>query len=567
VKRIFDMPFGAACEGAGARFRLWAPGARTVELRLRRGGRERVERMRPAGEGFVQCVLDEARPGDLYGFRIDGRITVPDPAARFQPEGVHGLSELIDPGAYEWRDGGWRGRPWEEAVVYELHVGAFSRSGRYSGIEARLDHLAELGITAIELMPVAECPGARNWGYDGVLPFAPESGYGRPEELKRLVDAAHARGLMVLLDVVYNHFGPEGNYLHVYAPQFFDESRHTPWGAAVNFDREGSRQVRAFFIANALYWLTEYNMDGLRLDAVHAILDTSSPSFLEELATSVRTRCSDRRRHLVLENDRNEARLLAREGDGRARLFDAQWNDDCHHAMHVLLTDERGGYYADYGPEAPRHLVRTLAEGFAWQGEPSPFRKDTPRGEPSGCLPPAAFVNFLQNHDQIGNRAFGERLSLLCAREAAEAAIAVLLLAPHPPMLFMGEEWAAPEPFPFFCDFSGDMADQVREGRRREFAHLPEFADPELRERIPDPTAESTFRRAVLNWECRDRPVHRAAGSLPAAPRFAPARGRAAALRHVRGRLHRRAGGGAALPSALAARRRRGAVARRQSRC
>ena len=508
MKRIFDMPFGAACWGAGARFRLWAPGARRVELRLLRAGNERGEEMTPAGDGFVQCDIDDARPGDLYGYRIDERITVPDPGARFQPGDVHGFSELIDPGAYDWRDGDWRGRPWEEAVIYELHVGAFSREGRFSGVEARLDHLAGLGVTAIELMPIAECPGTRNWGYDGVLPFAPESNYGRPEELKRLVDAAHARGLMVLLDVVYNHFGPEGNYLGLYAPQFFDESRHTPWGAAMNFDREGSGQVRAFFIANALYWLTEYNMDGLRLDAVHAILDTSSPSFLDGLAAAARTRFTERHVHLVLENDRNEARLLRRGGDRQA-LYDAQWNDDYHHAMHVLLTGESSGYYADYCSAPMLHLTRCLAEGFAWQGERSPFRKDGFRGEPSGAWPSTAFVNFLQNHDQIGNRAFGERLASLCAPEAAEAAAAVLLLAPQPPMLFMGEEWAALEPFPFFCDFSGEMAELVREGRRREFAEFPEFADPKMRERIPDPTAESTFHSAVLDWERRGEPIHR----------------------------------------------------------
>ena len=509
MKRIFDMAFGAACEGAGARFRLWAPGADKVELLLRRGDDERAEAMVAAGDGFLQCIVADARAGDRYGYRIDGGITVPDPAARHQPGCVHELSELIDPGAYDWRDKDWRGRPWEEAAIYELHVGAFSASGRYSGVEDRLDHLAELGVTAIELMPIAEFPGARDWGYDGVLPFAPESSYGRPEELKRLVDAAHARGLMVLLDVVHNHFGPEGNYLGLYAPQFFDESRHTPWGAAINFDREGSGQVRAFFIANALYWLTEYNMDGLRLDAVHAILDASSPSFLEELAASVRARCTDRRRHLVLENDRNEARLLERGGDGAAKLYDAQWNDDYHHAMHVFMTGEAGGYYADYTDAPARHLVRCLSEGFAWQGEPSPFRGHEHRGEASGGLPPAAFIDFLQNHDQIGNRAFGERLSSLCAPEAAEAAAALLLLSPHPPMLFMGEEWAAPEPFPFFCDFSEELADLVREGRRREFAKFPEFADPELRERIPDPTQESTFRSAVLNWDRRNEGMHR----------------------------------------------------------
>jgi maltooligosyltrehalose trehalohydrolase len=502
------MPFGAAWTGEGARFRLWAPGAREVELELR-GGARRVP-MERAEHGFVELALRGVEPGERYSFRIDGEISVPDPASRFQPEDVHGPSELIDPGSFDWSDDDWRGRPWEEAVVYELHVGTFTKEGSFAGIERRLDHLAELGVTAIELMPLSEFPGRRNWGYDGVLPFAPDSSYGRPEDLKRLVNAAHRRGLMVMLDVVYNHFGPEGNYLGRYAPHFFDQSRHTPWGAAIAFDREASAPVRAFFVANALYWLTEFSMDGLRFDAVHAIIDTSRPDTLEEIAATVRERLGPRRHvHLVLENDHNAARYLRRDGDGRPRLYSAQWNDDYHHAMHVALTGEGGGYYGDYATGAVRHLARTLAEGFAYQGEPSRFRKDTPRGEPSRDLPPPAFVNFLQNHDQIGNRAFGERLSALCARNAAAASAAILLLAPHVPLLFMGEEWDAPEPFSFFCDFSGELADLVREGRRREFAEFPAFADPAMRARIPDPTAPATFESAILDWSRIDEPLHR----------------------------------------------------------
>jgi maltooligosyltrehalose trehalohydrolase len=508
VKRAFDMPFGAAWTGAGTRFRLWAPGARTVELELQ-GGRTRVP-MERAEDGFVELRLTDVRPGDRYAYRIDGEITVPDPASRYQPEDVHGPSELIDPASFDWSDDAWRGRPWEEAVIYELHVGSFTEEGSFAGIERRLGHLAELGATVIELMPLSEFPGRRNWGYDGAFLFAPDSAYGRPEDLKRLVQAAHRRGLMVMLDVVYNHFGPEGNYLGRYAPPFFDQSRHTPWGAAINFDREGSAAVRAFFIANALYWLTEFNMDGLRFDAVHAILDGSSPDILEEIATTVRARLgADRHIHLVLENDHNAARYLRRERDGRPGLYTAQWNDDYHHAMHVMLTGEGGGYYGDYARGAVRHLVRTLTEGFAYQGEPSRFRKDAPRGEASAGLPSTAFVNFLQNHDQIGNRAFGERLSALCAPNAAAAAVSALLLAPHVPLLFMGEEWDAPEPFPFFCDFSGELADLVREGRRREFAEFPAFADPQLRARIPDPIAPATFQSAVLDWRRQDEPRHR----------------------------------------------------------
>jgi malto-oligosyltrehalose trehalohydrolase len=502
------MPFGAAWTGEGALFRLWAPGARSVELELQGGGR-RIPMERAEG-GFVALELRGLRPGDRYAYRIDGEITVPDPASRFQPEDVHRPSELIDPAAFDWSDAAWRGRPWEEAVIYELHVGAFTREGSFAGVERRLDDLAELGVTALELMPLAEFPGRRNWGYDGALPFAPDCAYGRPENLKRLIDAAHRRGLMVMLDVVYNHFGPEGNYLGRYAPQFFDESRHTPWGAAINFDREGSAAVRAFFVSNALYWLTEYNMDGLRFDAVHAILDESRPDIVEEIAATARERLGPNRHiHLVLENDDNAARYLRRDGECRPKLYTAQWNDDYHHAMHVALTGEGGGYYADYARGAVGHLARTLAEGFAYQGEPSAFRRNAPRGEPSASLPPAAFVNFLQNHDQVGNRAFGERLSTLCVADAAAAGAAITLLAPQPPLLFMGEEWNAPEPFPFFCDFSGELADLVREGRRREFAEFPAFADPQMRARIPDPTAAATFESAVLDWSRREQPVHR----------------------------------------------------------
>jgi maltooligosyltrehalose trehalohydrolase len=510
VKRVHAMPFGATWNGNGALFRLWAPSARRVALMLERSGFSIEREMDQAEDGFFQLEEARARPGDRYRYRIDDRLAVPDPASRFQPEDVHGPAELIDPASYDWHDGDWRGRPWEDAAIYELHVGAFTPEGTFAGVERRLDHLIELGVTAIELMPIAAFPGARNWGYDGVLPFAPEAGYGRPEILKQLIDAAHGRGLMVVLDVVYNHFGPEGNYLAGYAPQFFDSSRHTPWGAALNFDRAGSRQVRAFFVDNALYWLTEYNMDGLRLDAVHAMLDATDPDLLEEIAVTARERSGPGRHiHLVVENDRNVARYLVRDGKQRAVLYDAQWNDDFHHAAHVLLIGEAGGYYRDYAHEPMRHLARALTEGFAYQGEPSAYRNGAPRGEDCTGLPPAAFLNFLQNHDQVGNRAFGERLGALAPPDAITAALAVLLMAPQPPLLFMGEEWDAPEPFPFFCDFGTEIAAAVRSGRRREFAGFPLLADVEAQARIPDPTVASTFASAVLDWDRRTLPGHR----------------------------------------------------------
>ena len=465
--------------------------------------------MLASADGWHELATAGAAAGTRYRFDVGAGRLVPDPASRYQPQDVHGPSEVIDPLGYRWQDRGWRGRPWEEAVIYELHVGAFTPEGTFRAAVGRLDELARLGVTAIELMPVADFPGVRNWGYDGVLPFAPDGCYGRPEDLKALIDAAHARGLMVLLDVVYNHFGPEGNYLHLYAPQFFTERHHTPWGAAINFDGPHSRTVRDFFIHNALYWLEEYHFDGLRLDAVHAIVDDSDPHILAELAEAVRGGpARERCVHLVLENDKNQARYLERASDGRARFFDAQWNDDVHHAFHVLLTGETDGYYADYAQAATRHLGRCLTQGFAYQGEESAHRNRTPRGEPSAQLPLSAFVSFLQTHDQVGNRAFGERLASLAADEALRAATVAWLLAPSPPLLFMGEEFGAATPFLFFCDLGPELAQAVTEGRRREFARFARFADPAARAGIPDPNDPETFTRSKLDWACRPRMPH-----------------------------------------------------------
>ncbi|MGM0632654.1 MAG: malto-oligosyltrehalose trehalohydrolase [Pseudomonadota bacterium] len=507
--RQHHMPFGAEVLGDGrVRFRLWAPAAEQVEVCLQPGpgeGETPCFQMVSESGGWFGISSGVAGIGTGYRFRINGGTEVPDPASRYQPQDVHGPSEVIYPGAWHWRDTQWRGRPWEEAVLYELHVGCFSESGDFAGVRARLDELVELGVTAIELMPVADFPGARNWGYDGTFLFAPDSRYGRPEDLKALVDAAHARGLMVFLDVVYNHFGPEGNYLPVYAPAFFSERHVTPWGAAINFDGAQSHWVRQFYIHNALYWLEEYHLDGLRLDAVHAIVDDSQPDFLGELAQTVRSHFGDQRHvHLILENDHNAAHYLQRDAAAQPELYTAQWNDDLHHALHVLLTNEARGYYQDYADAPVRHLGRCLAEGFAWQGERSSWRHDRPRGEPSGHLPPTAFVGFLQNHDQVGNRAFGERIHVLCSDEAVRAALAVLLLSPAPPLLFMGQEWGCRQPFVYFCDFEPKLTGKVAEGRRREFADFPPFRDPPARPRIPDPGAEQTFRSAVLDWPTGD---------------------------------------------------------------
>jgi maltooligosyltrehalose trehalohydrolase len=506
VSFVHAMPFGAEVRDEGVRFRLWAPAARQVEVLLE-DGRPRARPMSDVGDGWFEAVVEAAVAGTPYRFRIDGEAVVPDPASRAQVDDVHGPSLVVDPRNHAWRHDGWRGRPWHEAVVYELHVGTFSPEGSFEGVRRRLDHLVDLGITAIELMPVADFPGRRGWGYDGVLPFAPDATYGTPDDLKRLVDAAHGRGLMMILDVVYNHFGPEGNHLHRYAPQWFTDRVRTPWGEAIDFSR---REVRDFAIHNALYWTYEFRFDGLRLDAVHAIHDDGPTHVLDELAERVRRHVEPERFvHLVLENERNEARYLERAAGGEPRTYTAQWNDDVHHALHVLATEERSGYYAGYADRPLDHLARCLTEGFARQGD-LPGEGAVSAGTPSAHLPPSAFVSFLQNHDQVGNRAFGERLVELSEPRALRALSAVLLLAPQPPMLFMGEEWGADEPFLYFCDFHDELADAVREGRRLEFASFPAFRDEETRASIPDPNDEKTFRRSRLDWSWLGEPEHAA---------------------------------------------------------
>jgi malto-oligosyltrehalose trehalohydrolase len=511
MKRRHSMPFGAEYRDHDTvRFRLWAPAAHQVELCFGESNSSARLSLDRYDDGWFELVTDAAGPGTRYRFRIDGGQEVPDPASRFQPEDVHGPSEVIDPTSFDWTDDTWRGRRWEEAVIYELHVGAFSSASTFSAVGERLDYLADMGITAIELMPVADFPGRRNWGYDGVFPFAPDGTYGHPEDLKRLVSSAHARGLMVLLDVVYNHFGPEGNYLNCYAPQFFTDRHKTPWGNGINFDGPESRAVRDFFIHNALYWLTEFHLDGLRLDAVHAITDNSPYHILSELADAVRRSVGpDRHIHLILENDRNQARYLQRTKSCQVQAYSAQWNDDIHHALHVLITGEQDGYYSDHSDRPLAQLGRCLVEGFAYQGEQSLFRNGEARGERTAGLPPGAFVSFLQNHDQIGNRAFGERVTTIADPRAVRAAMAILLLAPSPPLLFMGEEFGAKTPFLFFCDFEKGLAEAVAAGRRNEFARFTRFSDPAARAGIPDPNASTTFEASRLDWDDLAQPHHR----------------------------------------------------------
>lgn len=474
-------------DGSRTRFRLWAPDAQSVSLVIIGG---ETLPMLEDEDGWYSIEAD-ASARTQYKFLIDDELEVPDPASRAQSVDVHDASVLVDPDAYQWHNGDWPGRPWHETVLYELHVGTY---GGYAQIEQRLHALAELGVTAIELMPLAEFPGDRNWGYDGVLLYAPEASYGTPEQLKHLIDTAHGLGLMVFIDVVYNHFGPDGNYLHRYAKHFFRHDQQTPWGDAIDFRR---REVRDFFIDNALMWLMEYRFDGLRMDAVHAIPDRT---FLTELAERVHAEAEPGRHvHLVLENEDNRSSLLTQG-------FTAQWNDDGHNVLHALLTDESQGYYADYHQDSTDKLVRFLGEGFIYQGHKN--RRGESRGEPSGHLSPTAFVLFLQNHDQTGNRAFGDRLINLSDPDALKAATTVLLLSPMIPLMFMGEEWGAREPFLFFTSHHGELADAVREGRRGEFAEFTEFANEQTRQRIPDPNALDTFEASRPDFSKSDQPEH-----------------------------------------------------------
>ncbi|HUX23081.1 MAG TPA: malto-oligosyltrehalose trehalohydrolase [Burkholderiales bacterium] len=509
MKHRHAMPFGAQLQHDGStRFRLWAPGAARMDLETTSGGVASVMAMTALDAGWFEAHVAHAPAGTRYAYR-SGDTRLPDPASRFNPDDVHGASMVIDPLAYDWRHDAWTGRAWEAAVIYELHIGAFTPEGTFAAAMGRLDYLAGLGVTALEIMPVADFPGRRNWGYDGVLPFAPDASYGTPEDLKRLVDEAHLRGLMVLLDVVYNHFGPEGNYLHSYAPLFFNERHHTPWGAAINFDAEGARTVRDFFIHNALYWVDEYRFDGLRLDAVHAIADDSDPDIVSEIARALRQGPGRARQvHLVLENDRNQACYLERDAACRPLEASAQWNDDIHHAFHILTTGERDGYYEDYAARPLWYLGRSLAQGFGYQGEASPHRDGAVRGDPSAHLPPAAFISFLQTHDQVGNRALGERLCAIAEPQALRAATACVLLAPSPPLLFMGEEFAASTPFQFFCDFGPELAAAVTRGRRQEFARFARFSDPAAQAAIPDPNDPQTFAASKLRWDEIGRPPH-----------------------------------------------------------
>lgn len=485
MRCLHDMPFGARpLAGGGVTFRLWAPAARLAEVALETGGPS-LE-LHPAeadAEGWWECSVPHATAGTLYRWRIDGELLVPDPASRQNPEGPHGPSCVVDAGQFAW-DAGWRGRPWQETVLYELHVGSFTREGTFAAATARLQQLAEAGITAVELMPVANFAGRFGWGYDGVLPYAPHHAYGTPDDLKRLVQQAHRLGMMVFLDVVYNHFGPDGNYLAAYAPGFFSRTKHSPWGAAINFDGPDSGPVRDFFIHNALYWVQEYRFDGLRLDAVHAISDDSPVHVLRELSERVRAASAGRHVHLVLENEDNGYEFLApAPGPGS---YDGQWNDDFHHVLHVALTGETQRYYHDYGVETLDLLARCFTQGMLFEGSKRKEGGAREVVQAAPAQPLTVLVNFAHNHDQVGNRARGERLSALIPREAARLPTLLALLTPAIPMLFFGEEWGAREPFLYFADWEGELREAVRAGRKREFGHVDAHD-------LPDPCSEDTF--------------------------------------------------------------------------
>ena len=480
-------------------FLVWAPLASRIEVHLC-SPKERIVAMRRDARGYHSAIAEEVEPGSLYLYRLDGGKERPDPASRFQPQGVHGPSQVVD-SSFLWDDGSWFGHLLKDYVIYELHVGAFSAEGTFDAVVSRLDELRDLGITAVELMPVAQFPGERNWGYDGVYPFAVQNSYGGPSSLKRLVNACHKRRLAVILDVVYNHLGPEGNYLDDFAPYFTARYR-TPWGPAINFDGPDSDEVRHFFITNALTWLDEFHIDCLRLDAVHAILDHSPRLFLEDLALAVKelARHVNRRLYLIAESAANDSRLIRAPELGGYGL-DAHWSDDFHHALHVLLTGERTGYYQDFA--GLKDLAKAYREGYAYTGEYSPFRRRR-HGSPSRDIPAERFIVFAQNHDQVGNRLRGERPTRLVPFESLKLAAAAVLLSPFIPLLFMGEEYGEMAPFPYFVSHSNpDLVEAVRRGRGEEFAAF------QWQGELPDPQSESTFRSAKLNHALHAEGHHR----------------------------------------------------------
>ena len=497
---------GACPEAGGVSFRVWAPRRLHVELVLNPGLLSPQRRsLTPTGDGTFAGAFEDVAAGDLYAYALDGEGPFPDPASRFQPQDVHGPSAVVDPRAYAWSDQAWRGIPLRDAIIYELHVGAFTPAGTFAGVTERLPYLAELGVTVIELMPVADFPGSRNWGYDGVSLFAPSRAYGVPDDLRRLVDTAHGLGLAVLLDVVYNHFGPDGAYGSLFSPFYLSTRHRSPWGAAVNLDGEGSAQVREFFIENALHWLHEYHFDGLRLDATDRLLDDSPRHFVAELATRVRASIPDRTVLLIAEDDRNLVTIVHPPEDSGWGL-DAVWADDFHHHVRRRSAGDRDGYYEDFSGTLA-DIAKTIRQGWFYQGQFSVYRGE-PRGTDPAGVPLERMVVCLQNHDQIGNRPFGQRLNHQVEPALFRALSTLLLCLPETPLLFMGQEWAASTRFLFFTDHNADLGRLVTEGRRAEFSRFAAFADPVTRTRIPNPQASSTFEDSGLVWDERTKALH-----------------------------------------------------------
>jgi maltooligosyltrehalose trehalohydrolase len=486
--RSFEKSWGAEMQADGSvLFRLWAPGQQHITLRIDNGDHP----MPAMGEGWYELHLSDIAHGTPYHYLLADGTLVPDPASRAQQSAVNGPSLVIDPHRYVWQHPNWRGRPWEETVVYELHIGTFTPEGTFQAAIKKLPELKALGITMIEILPVSHFGGSRGWGYDGVLLYAPHASYGSPDDFKAFVDAAHAHGLSVVLDIVLNHFGPEGNYLPLLAPAFFHKDRMTPWGAGIAYDVDAARR---YIIDAPLYWLQEFHLDGLRFDAIDQIEDTASKHALIEIAERIRRDITDRPIHLTTEDCRNVTFLHPRDKQGNAPLFTGEWNDDFHNAIHVFATGETHAYYQDFADVPEKLIARILTEGFAYQGEISP-QSGQRRGVPSAGQPPVAFVDFIQNHDQVGNRAQGDRLITLAGAERTKVLLATLLLSPHIPLLFMGEEFGETNPFLFFTDFHGELAKAVREGRAREFTgHAGHDSD------VPDPNDEQTFIRSKLDW-------------------------------------------------------------------
>ncbi|MBP1685048.1 MAG: malto-oligosyltrehalose trehalohydrolase [Deltaproteobacteria bacterium] len=505
---VWQPSWGAWRDSEGVRFRVWAPGRRRVDVVLEAPQQTNVvATLTPAADGSFSAVIPHAAPGDRYRYRLDGEGPYPDPASRFQPDGVHGPSAIIDPCSFSWTDAGWRGVRLNDLVVYELHVGTFTPAGTFAGMMHRLPYLRDLGVTAIEVMPVADFAGSRNWGYDGVAWFAPARCYGQPDDLRRLVDNAHGLGLAVILDVVFNHVGPDGAYLATFSPYYFSTRHQTPWGDAINLDGPHSETVRSVLLEAALHWLHEYHIDGLRLDATHALIDDSPQPFLAELTSRIRTAVSGREVVLIAEDHRNLAdmvRPVARGGWG----LDGVWADDFHHQTRRALAGDRDGYYRDFSGSLS-DLATTLRRGWFYCGQHSQHFGAARGTDPAG-LAPSQFVICLDNHDQIGNRAFGERLHHQIDLATYRAASVLLLCAPQTPLLFMGQEWAASAPFQYFTDHNPQLGKLITEGRRREFKEFSAFSDPQARARIPDPQDPATFVRSRLDWSEAEREPHAA---------------------------------------------------------